>query len=65
MDKISIKYREVFKNELHTLTRVPIGDRKIKVVELKNSIEDSFATGKISELQYNLLNEKLSYHEKK
>ena len=62
-EEVSIKYREVFKNEIGFLDNLSKSDRENEVTKLRNSLEDAYATGKINELQYNLL-EKLLGNEK-
>ena len=42
-----------------------MSERENAMTKLRNSIEDAYATGKINELQYNLLKEKLLGYEKK
>ncbi len=63
-EEVSIKYREVFKNEIGLLDNLSKSDRENGMTKLRNSIEDAYATGKINELQYNLLINKLLGYEK-
>ncbi len=65
LEQIATKYREIFNNELHYLNKNLLSIKKEKLVNLKSIIEDSYAVGKINELQYNLLKEKLLGYEKK
>jgi YVTN family beta-propeller protein len=65
IEEVSVKYREVFKNEINSLNNQSPTNNENKSIELKNSLDDSFAAGKINEVQYNLLKEKLSSQDKK
>ncbi len=64
-EEISIKYREVFKNEIDFLDNISESSRENAMTKIKSSMEDAYATAKINELQYNLLKEKLLGYEKK
>jgi hypothetical protein len=44
--EISIKYREIFLNELVYFGGLSVNDRKNKLAELKNNIEDAYARGR-------------------
>jgi YVTN family beta-propeller protein len=65
LGEISIKYRKIFDNEVTSLEKSALYDNKNELLKLKNKINDSFATEKINEKQYNLLKERLSNLEKK
>jgi YVTN family beta-propeller protein len=64
IEELSVNYREIFKNELVYFDSLSQNDRENKLTGLKNIVEDSYAMGKINEIQYNILKEKLSNYEK-
>jgi uncharacterized membrane protein len=55
-NEISVLYQEIFKKRIESIT-VPNTEAFRKI---KNDITDAYANGKITELHYNLLNEKIS-----
>ena len=60
--EIAIKYKEIFNNELDLIYSSSLIDKENEIIKLKIIIDDSLGTGKINELQYKLLKEKLSNH---
>jgi hypothetical protein len=55
-NEVAILYQKIFKKRIESLT-VPDVEA---VGKIKNDIKDAYSTGKIAELHYNLLNEKIS-----
>jgi YVTN family beta-propeller protein len=64
VDETSLKYREIFKNEIDSLDTPSEYEKENKIMEIKSNIEDAYASGKINELHYNLLQKKLLKYEK-
>ena len=63
MDDISISYRELFIQELDSLNNLTEKDKEKQLEEIKSNMEDAIATGKLNELHYTLLKEKLLVYE--
>ena len=63
-EEISLRYREIFKNEIDSLDNLSEYDKENKIMEIQKDIEDTYASKKLSELHYNLLQKKLSKYEK-
>jgi YVTN family beta-propeller protein len=59
VNDISINYREIFKKEINSFTRLSERDKEKELNEIKDNIEESYAKGKISDQHYNLLNKKI------
>jgi YVTN family beta-propeller protein len=63
-DDLSKKYREIFKNEIDYLNKLPKHNKEERLIEIKRDIEDAYADEKMNELHYNLLQKKLLKYEK-
>ena len=63
-EEISLRYREIFKHELDSLDNLSEYDKENKIMEFQKDIEDAYASKKINELHYNLLQKKLLKYEK-
>jgi YVTN family beta-propeller protein len=55
-NEVSIAYQEIFKKRIESIT----GPNTDALNKIKRDIKDAYSTGKIVELHYNLLNEKIS-----
>ena len=55
-NEVSTAYQEIFKKRIESIT----GPNTDALNKIKNDIKDAYSTGKIVELHYNLLNEKIS-----
>lgn len=60
VEEISIKYMDIFNNELGPLANYSENDIQNVLGKIKKVIDNSYATDKINEKQYNLLKERLS-----
>jgi len=60
VDETSLRYREVFNKKIDSLDNLPEKEKESKVIEIKKNIEDRYASRKIIDLHYNLLQKKLS-----
>ena len=63
-NEISISYREIFTKEINYLNTISKNDKVEQLSRIKTDIEDAYAKGKINELHYTLLNERLANYEK-
>jgi YVTN family beta-propeller protein len=63
-EEISLRYREIFKNEIDYLDNLSEYDKEKRLNEIKIDIEDAYADEKINELHYNLLQKKLLKYDK-
>jgi hypothetical protein len=60
-NEISLLYEEIYDKKIGSLNGVLVaknGDKSLDI--MKNDITDSYAKGKITEIHYNILNEKIS-----
>ena len=55
-NEVSTAYQEIFKKRIESIT----GPNTDALNKIKRDIKDAYSTGKIVELHYNLLNEKIS-----
>ena len=62
-NEISVVYEGIFKNEIESLDN-QLEEDKGKRLNIKDHITDAYSKGKLNELHYNLLREKLSNYEK-
>jgi hypothetical protein len=53
-------YQEIFKKRIDSLNNLSESDLGKLLIELKDDISDAYSKEEISELQYNVLKEKLS-----
>lgn len=66
LKNLSIKYNEIFKNEINSLQNTINNEDKVKLInELNSKLDDSYLQEKIDKEHYNLLKEKISEMEKK
>ena len=63
-NEISISYREIFTKEINSLDTVSKDDKVEQLSRIKRNIEDAYADGKINELHYTLLKDRLANYEK-
>src|SRR6476620_7076988 len=63
-NEISISYREIFTKEIDSLNTISKNDKLEQLLRIKTDIEDAYAKGKINELHYTLLKERLANYEK-
>ena len=64
-EEVSVYYRKIFTNEIDSMKNLSENEKIKQLSGIKSSIEDARAEGKISELHYNLLKERLGKYEKK
>ena len=62
-NEISILYEEIFKKRIESLDPKD-NDVQQKLQEVRGVVKDAYSKGKLIELHYNLLNEKISLREK-
>ena len=60
----SILYQELFNERITSLNSLPENEKGKFLAEIKDDISDAYSKGKISELHYSLLKEKLSNYRK-
>jgi YVTN family beta-propeller protein len=63
-NEISISYREIFTKEINSLNTISKNDKVEQLSRIKTDIEDAYAKGKMNELHYTLLKERLANYEK-
>jgi len=63
-NEISVCYREIFTKEINSLVTISKNDKVEQLSQIKSNIEDAYAEGKINELHYTLLKERLANYEK-
>ena len=59
-DEISVRYRKIVTDKIDVVKNLSPNEKVKQVSEIKNIIEDAHAEGKINELHYSLLKERLS-----
>jgi uncharacterized membrane protein len=59
IDEISVNCNEIFKNKIDSLNNLSQCSKGNEIVTIRSVIEDAYARGKLNELHYNLLKEKL------
>jgi len=64
-EEISVYYRKIFTNEIDSMKNLSENEKVKQLSGIKSNIEDAHAEGKINELHYNLLKERLGNYEKK
>lgn len=63
-DEISIKDRDIFNFQINLLDKLSDHKQEKELLKIKSIIEDAFARGRLNELHYKLLKEKISSFEK-
>ena len=64
-EEISVYYRKIFTSEIDSMKNLSENEEVKQLSEIKSNIEDAHAEGKINELHYSLLKERLGKYEKK
>jgi YVTN family beta-propeller protein len=59
-EEISLRYRGIFKHEVDSLDNLSEYDKENKIMEIQKDIEDAYASKKLNELHYNLLQKRLA-----
>jgi hypothetical protein len=66
LNNVSIRYNEIFQNEINLLKDTSNNDEKIKLLnEIQSDLNDAYLKNKIDKEHYDLLKEKISELEKK
>jgi hypothetical protein len=64
LNNVSIKYNEIFQNEINLLKNEIDNENKPKLInEIQSDLDDAYSKEKINEKHYNLLKEKVSEFE--